>query len=56
MARLIDADALKETIVSQYGPQATPDGIMRSCVLNALHLIETAPIVDAERNDDLEED
>lgn len=48
MARFIDADELKEAIVSQYGPQATPDGIMRSGVLNALHLIETAPTVDAE--------
>lgn len=42
MARLIDADELKETIVSQYGAQATPG------VLGALHLIETAPTVDAE--------
>lgn len=46
--RLIDADALHKEIVSQYGPQATPDGIMRSGVLNALHLIETTPTVDAE--------
>lgn len=48
MARLIDADELKKTIVSQYGPQATPDGIMKSGVLGAILLIEAAPTVDAE--------